>query len=114
MSRTKINEAETLLAIHLTENEIDFEREVQLDPKRKWRWDFLVGCGRSPFAVEVQGGIWRKKGAHNTGVAITRDCQKMRAAIMADYTPVNFTVQEVLTGTAIKWFLQYFEKERTR
>ena len=98
-----MNQAETLLAIHLKEKKIPFQTEKMLVTGRKWRHDFVVGS----LAIEIQGGIWRKKGAHNTGTAITRDCEKMRGAVMAGYIPVNFTTQEVLDGTAIAWVIKY-------
>ena len=98
-----MNQAETLLKHHLIEKKISFKTEVKLSDRRKFRWDFVV----DRLAIEIQGGIWRKKGAHNTGTAITRDCEKMRLAIMAGYTPVNFTTQEVLDGTAIAWIAEY-------
>jgi hypothetical protein len=98
-----LSPAERLLEVHLTEKGILFEREVCLVPGRKWRWDFVI----ENLAIEIQGGIWRKKGAHNTGLAITRDCQKMRGAVENGYTPVHFVTSEVLDGTAIAFLSQY-------
>jgi len=100
-----VNQAETLLKIHLTEEKIPFETEVELVDNRKFRWDFVIG----KLAVEIQGGIWRKKGAHNTGSAIMRDCVKCRLAVNAGYIPVFFVTSEVLDGTAIKWIKNYRE-----
>ena len=101
-----MNEAETLLSVHLREKCIDHLCEIRIVPTRKWRWDFVV----ENLAIEIQGGIWMEKGAHNTGSAITRDCEKARAAIMAGYIPVNFTTAEVLDGTAINWLVEYRSK----
>lgn len=95
------NQSEALLGIHLKEKKIPFEREVRLIPARKYRWDFVVGR----LAIEIQGGIWMKKGAHNTGSAIKRDCEKGRLAVEAGYIPVAFTTDEVLNGTALNWIV---------
>lgn len=98
-----MNEAETLFEIHLKELKQPFEREVLLAKGRKFRWDFVV----DKLAIEIQGGIWMKKGAHNTGKAIQRDIKKGRLAVMAGYTPIYFTSDEVLNGTAIAWIKNY-------
>lgn len=98
-----MNEAEELFKIHLAEHSLGFFEQAKLDPQRKFKWDFVVG----KLAIEIQGGIWMKKGAHNTGKAITRDCDKSRCAIMNGYIPCYFTSQEVLDGTAIDWLAAY-------
>lgn len=87
---------EELLALHLTVYKIPFEREVALVPGRKYRWDFVVG----KLAIEVHGQVW-VKGGHSTGQGITRDCQKMNAAVLAGFTPLSFTTAMVEDGSAI-------------
>lgn len=104
----KNNQAETLLEIHLGERKIPFDREVMLIPSRKFRWDFVI----DRLAIEIQGGIWRTKGAHNTGTAIERDCEKGRLAVNAGYLPVSFVTAEVLDGRAIKWIKEYRSKNK--
>lgn len=101
-----MSKAENLLAIHLTEKGFTYEAEAKLIDGRRFRWDFVVG----KLAIEIQGGIWMKKGAHNTGKAIARDCEKARLAIMAGYIPVSFVTEEVMNGTAIKWLCEYVSK----
>lgn len=98
-----MNEAEELFKIHLSERCIAFTEQAKLDPQRRFKWDFIVG----KLAIEIQGGIWMKKGAHTTGTAITRDCDKSRSAIMNGYIPCYFTSQQVLDGTAIDWLSKY-------
>lgn len=102
-----MNQAEALLEVHLKEKNIPFEREAKLVEGRRYRWDFIVG----KFAIEIQGGIWMKKGAHNTGTAIQRDCIKGRLAVEAGYVPVYFVTQEVLNGKAIHWIDKQLCKE---
>lgn len=74
------------------------EREARLIPERKFRWDFVWRSHK--IAVEVHGGIWRGKGAHNTGTAITRDCEKANLAALAGFRTLFFTTGMVKDGTA--------------
>jgi len=62
-------------------------------PTRKWRFDFAWPDIR--LAVELHGGIWRKKGAHNTGKAIHRDCEKSRAATKLGWTVLAYTTKDM-------------------
>jgi len=98
----RLNEAETLLEIHLKENGFVYEREIKLVKDRRWRWDFLT----ENLAIEIQGGLFIK-GRHSRGVAYTKDCEKMRAAAMDGYVPIYFTTADVLNGTAIQWLKDY-------
>lgn len=55
-------------------------REFVFDEKRKWRFDY---CWESvKIALEVEGGRWLRKGAHNTGTALERDCAKYNEALL--------------------------------
>ena len=51
---------------------------VLFEDAPRWRYDFANHVAK--VAIEVQGGIWRAKGAHNTGTAILRDTRKSRFA----------------------------------
>jgi len=97
-----MNVAEELLAIHLTELDIPFKREIKLVEGRRFRWDFVI----SDLAIELQGGVWTA-GKHTRGKGYQNDCIKMRLAIMAGYKPVHFVTGEVMDGTAIKWITEY-------
>jgi len=100
-----INQAELLLQTHLTEAHIHHKKEVRLVEDRKLRWDFVV----RDIAIEIQGGVWMKKGGHNTGKGIIKDIEKARIAVIAGFYPVAFTTKEVLDGTAIKWIKSYIQ-----
>lgn len=60
--------------------DLPFKAELVFSPTRGYRFDFA--WPEAGIAVELQGQIW-KKGAHSSGVGITRDCQKnLHAAIL--------------------------------
>ena len=54
------------------------KREWEFCAKRKFRFDYAFVDQK--IAIEVEGGRWRYKGAHNTGGAIARDCAKSNLA----------------------------------
>ena len=98
---------EELLAQHLKEKKIEFEREKRIIPQRKFQWDFVI----NKLAIEVQGGIWKGgRGGHTSGTGYQRDCEKMQLLVMEGYTPVFFTSDDVRKGRAIKWITKYLEK----
>lgn len=94
--KTALSSGEELLAQHLVCYKIEYLREVALVPGRRWRWDFVVG----DLAIEVQGQVWHK-GGHTSGYGVTRDAQKLNAAVLAGYRPLIFTTQMVQSGEAI-------------
>lgn len=59
--------------------ELDLWMQHKFDEKRKFLLDFADP--RTRVGVEVQGGIWMRHGAHNTGRAIQRDCEKQFLAL---------------------------------
>lgn len=78
---------------------IEHQREVKLMTPRKWAWDFMIV--RLPIVIEVQGGGFMEKGAHNTGLAIERDCEKAAAIARSGYTSLPFTPAQVRSGMAL-------------
>lgn len=98
----KINKAETLLAVYLKEVGFEFREQVRLDPRRRFRWDFVAG----PLAIEVQGGV-HQGGHHTRGQGYEDDCEKMRLAILHGYVPVYFTSADVLKGRALEWLHEF-------
>jgi len=92
-----MSDLEATLAYQLTAVGIPFEREVKAIPGRKFSWDFKV----DDLLIEIQGGIWMTKGAHNTGVAIIRDCEKMNLAVLHGYRLLSFTADMVTSGEAL-------------
>lgn len=91
---------EDRLALHLRANGIAYVREFSL-PGRMFRWDFSFPEAR--LLVEVHGGIWMKKGAHNTGAALTRDCEKAAFATAHGWRHFAVTGQQITSGKACEW-----------
>ena len=61
------------------------------------------------LVIEIQGGQWRRKGAHNTGVAINRDCKKHNDAVELGWTVLLFSGDMVKSGEAIKTTVRVLE-----
>lgn len=90
---------EARLALALRANRIEHTREFSL-PGRQFRWDFAFPQAR--LLVEVQGGIWRK-GAHSSGVGVTRDCEKAAYAAMHGWRTFGVTAAQIDSGEAVQW-----------
>lgn len=45
----------------------------------------------------------RSKGAHNTGAAITRDCEKAAYAAMHGWRTFGVTSAQIDSGEAVQW-----------
>jgi very-short-patch-repair endonuclease len=68
-------------------------REFKFDEKRNWRFDYA--WEQQKIALEVEGGRWRHKGAHNTGHAIERDVRKYNEAQLQGWLVMR-TFPEIL------------------
>ena len=86
-------------------------RELQFHPGKKFRFDFAWTDLK--FAVECQGGIWRKKGAHNTGKAILRDCEKNALALLSGWRVMVVATNQIESGEALSWIKEMIEKLQT-
>lgn len=75
------------------------DREVELIPGRKFRWDFAWPAHR--LAVEVQGGEWMAKGGHNSAQGLQRDCEKLALATLAGWRQLSVTGSMVRSGRAL-------------
>ena len=61
----------------LKKAKLKYKQQVKLIEGRRFSWDFVIYKSRKPIlGVEIQGGIWMRRGAHNTGKAINRDSEK--------------------------------------
>ena len=73
------HQVDAVLQMLLTERGLPIPvREWQFDEHRKYRFDYAFP--EQKIAIEVQGGRWMRRGAHNTGHAIARDCNKSNLA----------------------------------
>ena len=96
---------ENTFAFQLKAANIPFIREVKPIPGRRFRFDFQV----KDLLIEIQGGIFRK-GAHSTGVGITRDCAKQNMAALEGYHTMAFTKEHIEKGLALGWVQAYLKK----
>lgn len=94
---------EAELARIYDEQGIKYKRQFKAIPSRQFTWDFFLGG--SVYLVEVQGQIWRK-GGHNTGAGIMRDCEKACLATIHGYRTLFFTPEHIADGSALLWTLQ--------
>ena len=101
--------AEDRLALLLDVMRIPYEREYRAVEGRKLRWDFYVPCVN--LLIEIQGGVWMRKGGHNTGGGIRRDCEKVTLATLHGYRVMLFTTADVMDDTAIDAVIELVNKE---
>lgn len=107
----KIKKWEDMLAEMLDQESIKYYREIKPFFARKFRWDFAIHTtGSSSILIEVHGQIW-KKGGHSSGGGITRDAEKLNAAVLAGYRPLVFTPEHIKSGYAILTILKAIGRE---
>lgn len=56
---------------------------------RKWRFDYAFVTQK--IALEIQGGIWRKKGGAHKGVGAMRDIEKFSEAAILGWRIIYCT-----------------------
>ena len=109
-----MSKPEEQLALQLKAAHIEFKREFRPWEDRRYRFDFCIPkaqwCGMSAslfnrFLIEVQGGIWQK-GAHSSGIGITRDCEKFCLAAIDGYLVMPVTPDQIKSGKALQWIEQ--------
>lgn len=107
MKRSAHSIAEDLLAIHLGELRLRFDRQVPVCAERKWRLDFtLPDFG---VAIEVNGFF---KGRHGAGWGA--DYEKLNTATMRGWRVLTFSTQDVARGTAKEFLRQAIGPARSR
>jgi len=102
-----------LFAAELDAEGITYEREYKPIAGRRFAYDFYISRKHfddAELLIELQGGVWMAKGAHNTGKAITRDCYKLNLAVLQGYHVMHFTTDMVEDGTALQMVKEWMEK----
>lgn len=89
------------LDLHLRAHAINFDREVELIPGRKWRVDFLVMPKTLKIVVEVDGATEFGLSRHSRGKGYEDDCKKLNALAIAGYRVMRFTTKMIASGEAI-------------
>ena len=90
---------ENALDFQLKSLNLQYEREALFLESREFRADFLFRMEK--LIVEVDGGQWMEKGAHNTGMAIERDRERDANAMMIGYRVLRVTPSMVKDGRAL-------------
>jgi hypothetical protein len=105
-----VNAAEELLALHLAELGLRFERQYEYVAGRRFRADFAVWAGAvcaRPLLVEVVGGVYQRR-AHGSVTGVLRDIDRLNAATMKDLPMLRFTPQMVESGQAKEMIAEFF------
>ena len=106
-----MNEGEMLLAIHLEELGVAFERQYHYVPGRLFCADFALTDPAHRLLIEVNGGQWAPVGGHSGKSGIQRDNERLRMAAMYRFLVMRFTPDEVKCGAAKSWIQQFLETE---
>jgi hypothetical protein len=83
------------------------ETQVEFHPKRKWRLDFAWSTWM--FAVEINGGTF-VSGRHNRGAGMRKDRIKIAEAVLAGWTVLEFTGEQVTDGEALVYVIRVFNQ----
>lgn len=103
--RPAVSPGEAALALQLQALRIEFEREFQFCPDRRWRADFRVGR----VLVEVEGGIW-SGGRHTRGAGFESDCEKYNWAALHGWLVLRYSTRQVLAGQAARGVVEAMER----
>lgn len=76
------------------------ERQVRVDKKRRWRFDF--GFPEHRLLIEVHGGQWIG-GRHTRGTGFDADCEKDAAAQVLGWRVLRVTGTHIHSGAALGW-----------
>jgi len=99
---TLVSDLEELLLFQCRAVDLpDPEREYRFAPPRMYRADFAWLENDPPLLVEVEGGIWMRKGGHNTGRGILRDIEKGNLAAMNGFLYLRFAAKHIHSGEAV-------------
>ena len=75
-------------------------REHRFHPTRKWRVD--VAHVQRRIAIEINGGVWMKGGAHALPTNILRDYEKANELNLAGWLVLIVTPEQVKSGAALE------------
>ena len=92
-----MNPAEDLLAIHLDELGLAYERQFRYVPGRRFRADFALPAYR--LLIEVAGGVYTRK-AHGSVTGVLADIDRLNRGTILGWRMLRVTPQMVEDGTA--------------
>lgn len=74
------------------------QTQYRFDPVRRWRFDFAWPEQR--VAVEIDGGL-HCRGRHIRPEGYKRDCEKLNAAVLANWRVLRFVADQIKSGDAV-------------
>ena len=92
-----MNPAEELMAVHLKELGVTYERQYAYVPKRRFRADFALPEHR--LLIEVVGGVYTYQ-AHGSIKGVKADMERLNLATLHGWKLLRFTPHEVDVGYA--------------
>lgn len=98
------SEGEDVLAIHLDELDINYERDALVCPERKWKWDFLLLDDYAGIAIEVDGFF---KGRHGRGWG--SDYEKQNWGMLNGVRVLRFTSTQAKDGSAKAFLAEWLK-----
>lgn len=107
--RRTVSVGEEALAAQLHAAGVPFEREQELIPGRKFRFDFLLSD--TDLIVEVEGGTWVGS-RHTTGAGFAKDCEKYNLALEHGYRVLRYTTKMVTDGSAVAQIVPIWRRKR--
>lgn len=76
-----------------------FIREHKFSKDRRWKMDYANK--KLLISLEVEGGLWVKGGGgHTRGQGRIDDIEKQNAAVLAGWSPIICTPNDIKKGTA--------------
>lgn len=97
-----LNEAEELLATHLTELGVAYVRQWAYVPGRRFRADFAIWVESGHYwgvLIEIQGGVWQHR-AHGSVKGVLADIERLNLATLHGYRVLRFVPDQVFDGSA--------------
>ena len=87
--------------IQLVKKEIvvEFIKEHEFHPTRKWRFDYA--CLEHKIAIEVEGGVW-SGGRHTRGKGFLGDIEKYNEATSMGWRIIRVTPSELLRTNILR------------
>ncbi len=104
-----LSPGECEFALHCDIYKIEYLREVEFCPGRKWKFDFLIHHPDTQIAVEIEGGTAFGKSRHSQGDGFEADARKYNTAALMGYTVLRFSTAMVKSGEAIDTIRELFK-----
>ena len=99
---------EETFALHCKTEGVSVQREYVFHPTRKWRFDFAIPAIK--LGIEIDGAIWMPQTGHSSGAGITRDIEKINAAIGLGWSVLRFSGPMVQSAEAIDTVLRLIQE----